>query len=307
MSSMTSVAARPSVDVLLDRWRDRDEISARSVLVTVLGDTIAPLGGVVWLADLIDLASSFGYNDRLVRTSMFRLAADGWVANERVGRRSRYSLTDFGQAEIADASARIYRRSALPWDGQWTLLFLGPDSATDDGELAQHLRWHGFAQIARDVHAKPNADVDGGRKLLDRLGVTPSSLVAAASFDAAGPTDAPEFRANSGLARAESAYRDFVDAYEWASSLVGGELTGEDAFLLRTMIVHDLRRSRLVDPELPADLLPNDWIGNRVMAMAGAAYQAVNEEAWVWVQSVTGLAPDPTDPQLTRRFAPPPP
>ncbi|MGI9615181.1 MAG: PaaX family transcriptional regulator [Acidimicrobiales bacterium] len=302
---MSSVAAHPSIEILLDGWRERDEISARSVLVTVLGDTVTPLGGVIWLADLIGLADSFGYNDRLVRTSMFRLAADGWVSNERVGRRSRYSLTDFGRAEIADASSRIYRRSALPWDGQWTLIFLAPDSGDAGRELDRHLRWHGFAQISSDVHAKPNADVAGGRKLLERLGAPADTLVASASFDAAGPADARAFRADSGLARAEAAYEDFVERYEWTGMLRGHELAAEDAFVLRTMIVHDLRRSRLADPELPVDLLPDDWIGSRATTIASAAYSAVDEAAWQWIESVTGLTADPSDPQLTQRFANP--
>ena len=115
----------------------------------------------------------------------------------------------------------------------------------------------------------------------------PQPLVAAASFDHASPTDTSTFRADSGLARAETAYRDFVDRYGWTTSLAGGELEPRDAFLLRTMIVHDLRRSRLADPELPADLLPTDWIGSRAMAMAGTAYQAVDDAAWRWVETVT--------------------
>lgn len=306
-STATSTPTNPRVAALADTWRERDEISARSVLVTILGDTVAPLGGVIWLADLIGLASSFGYNDRLVRTSMFRLAADGWVTNERVGRRSRYSLTEFGQAEIADATSRIYRRSALPWDGQWTLVFLAAGSSNGEHELARHLRWHGYAQIAHNVHAKPNADADGARTLLERLALQPQPMVATASFDATGPAGASTFRADSGLARAEAAYREFVDRYEWTESLTTGDLVPQDAFLLRTMIVHDLRRSRLADPELPADLLPADWIGARAMAMAGAAYQAIDDAAWRWVEAVTGLACDPSDSQVAQRFAPPTP
>ena len=58
--------------VRVQAWVDRENISARSALVTILGDTVVPLGGTVWLNDLITMASLFGFNERLVRTSMFR-------------------------------------------------------------------------------------------------------------------------------------------------------------------------------------------------------------------------------------------
>ncbi|MYL04319.1 MAG: hypothetical protein F4011_09090 [Acidimicrobiaceae bacterium] len=69
------------------------DISARSLLVTVLGDSVLPVTETLWLSGLFELAAPFGFSERLVRTSMFRLVSEGWVSNERVGRRSRYSLT----------------------------------------------------------------------------------------------------------------------------------------------------------------------------------------------------------------------
>lgn len=298
-------AVAPSIESQVIAWNERRDISARSVLVTILGDTVAPLGGSIWLADLITLAEAFGFSDRLVRTSMFRLVAEGWVMNERVGRRSRYSLTEFGLAEIADAASRIYRRSAQPWDGQWTLAFL---ASAPDEDLERHLRWRGFVRIAGDVLAMPNADAESARQLFERLGLDPQPMVAVAEFDSSGPvTDARTFRAASGLARAEATYRDFVDRYEWTTSLTADDLDPRDAFLLRTMIVHDLRRARLSDPELPADLLPVNWIGNQSMALAGSAYRVVDDASWCWAESVTGLIADRSDPQLARRFVDPPP
>ena len=93
-------AARPGaggntgdIAVAIRHRREQPDISARSVLVTVLGDSVLPVTKTVWLSSLFELARPFGFSERLVRTSMFRLAAEGWVSNERVGRRSRYSLT----------------------------------------------------------------------------------------------------------------------------------------------------------------------------------------------------------------------
>ena len=286
------------------RWGERPDISARSVLVTIMGDTVAPLGGTVWLADLIHLSGQFGFNERLVRTSMFRLVAERWVANERVGRRSRYSLTPFGRDEFAEADARIYGRGGADWDGMWTLVFVVSGDETES-DLVQHLRWHGFAEITKDVYAIPSGDVAATRKLFDRLDVDPHPPVATAHFDQLqAVARARSFHDTSGLADAEDGYRAFVDRYDWTVSAGVDRLSPRESFTLRTMLIHDLRRARLRDPELPAELLPTDWVGHQALDLAESIYRAVTEKSWLWVQSVTGLSTNPSDPILSNRFAP---
>src|SRR4029450_12083359 len=81
-------AARP--DPVVTRWVKRtlaaDPPRAKSLIVTVWGDALAPHGGVVWLAGLIRLMASFGINDRSVRTSVFRLGRGGAVKGWGSGR-----------------------------------------------------------------------------------------------------------------------------------------------------------------------------------------------------------------------------
>jgi DNA-binding transcriptional regulator PaaX len=54
-------------------------VRANSLIITVYGDMIAPHGGSVWLGSFINLVKPLGINDRLVRTSVFRLSKDGWL------------------------------------------------------------------------------------------------------------------------------------------------------------------------------------------------------------------------------------
>ena len=93
---------------------------AKSLVVTAWGDSIAPHGGAVWLAGLIRLLAPFGINERLVRTSVYRLAQDGWLSARQDGRRSLYRLTRQGQRRFEHAYRRIYAPSTTaPWDGGW--------------------------------------------------------------------------------------------------------------------------------------------------------------------------------------------
>jgi len=78
---------------LLDEFQARRPLRTGSLVISIFGDAIAPHGGAVWLGSLINILRPFGVNQRLVRTSVFRLAKDGWLESEQVGRRSYYSLT----------------------------------------------------------------------------------------------------------------------------------------------------------------------------------------------------------------------
>ena len=59
---------------------------AKSIVMTVFGDAIAPRGGAVWLGSLIALMDALKINDRLVRTSVFRLTEESWLHANRSGR-----------------------------------------------------------------------------------------------------------------------------------------------------------------------------------------------------------------------------
>src|SRR2546423_13534851 len=85
------VAAAAGPDAQVAQWIRRtladDPPRARSLVVTVWGDSLAPHGGAVWLAGLIRLLAPFGINERLVRTSVYRLAQEGWLGARQGGRR----------------------------------------------------------------------------------------------------------------------------------------------------------------------------------------------------------------------------
>lgn len=289
------------VEQRAQEWVSRKNISARTALVTILGDTVAPLGGTVWLSDLITMAAPFGFNERLVRTSMFRLVAERWVQNERIGRRSQYSLTSFGHEEFANAEARIYRHEEPAWDEAWTLVFV-PNLSEADHEFTQHLRWRGFAELRRGVYVAPKNDVTGVGLLVEQLDVEPPAVASARFADIAPLANWAPFQDRFGLAESELAYQGFVDENQWATSLATTALSDRDAFVVRTMTMHDWRRARLRDPELPRALLPDQWAGDAAMQMAAATYRATSDAAWRFAESVTSLKLDPTEPLGQARF-----
>ncbi len=279
--------------------------SARSVLVTIFGDSIVPVGGEVWLGDLFKLAAPFGYNERLIRTSMYRLVGEGWLESERVGRRSRYRLTEFAIDEFASAEQRIYHQRPIAWNRQWTVVFTGTaaTAAGDHRRLVDHLRWHGFAEVSDDVWILPEDSAEQTSHLLDRLEVQAAPPVASASFvDMEQLVSSGVLGSSFSLDEAEKAYQTFHTTYAHYGDRALDELHPQASFALRTMLVHDLRRARLTDPALPEASLPGDWSGAAAFELAARLYRQVTEAAWTAVDEATGLAPTDRS-TINRRFS----
>ncbi len=70
-----------------------------------------PTAAPSWLGSLIQLLEPIGINERLIRTSIFRLTKEGWLTAEKVGRRSYYSLTGTGRRRFDKAFKRVYSTS----------------------------------------------------------------------------------------------------------------------------------------------------------------------------------------------------
>ena len=111
-----------TIHTWIDKFLASDPPRAKSLVVTIFGDSIAPHGESIWLQSLIDLLHPFGVNERLVRSSVFRLVEEEGLVAERHGRQSRYGFTPSGRKRFERAHEKIYFASERRWTGEWTLL-----------------------------------------------------------------------------------------------------------------------------------------------------------------------------------------
>jgi len=264
---------------LRGRFRRQRPLRSGSLLMTILGDAIAPRGGRVTLGSLIRLAAPLGLPERLVRTSVARLAQDGWLAARRSGRTSEYALTGRGRRRFAAATRRIYGARPHGWNRRWTLILLAPAPASARApreRLREELQWLGFGQFAAEVFGHPSF---GGAPLRARLAEAgignQVTLLTAASVR---PRDDRRLvRCGWDLAELARAYRRFVTGFApLAAALAAGAVPApEVAFVARTLLIHEYRRIHLRDPALPDALLPGDWVGTAAYELCRELYRAL--------------------------------
>ena len=274
----------------IEQEKNAEPLRAKSLLMTLFGDAIAPHGGSIWLGSLIELMAPFGVSDRLVRTSVFRLTEEGWLASSRNGRRSAYSITDDALKRFGKAYRRVYAPLEPVWDGCWVLLFathadIAPSKRT---LFRKQIAWEGFGMISPGVYAHPAPDEDAVRSLLQRFGLQEQLFVASAR-DLPGSGGKPLSAAVGetwALDEVRDGYLRFIERFTPLARLLGsgnGGVSPEQAFVIRTLLIHAFRRVQLHDPKLPSSLLPDAWPGNESYALCRDIYRSVCDAAEDWL------------------------
>ena len=305
----------PEPNAHVRRWIRRELAAepprASSLIITIWGDAIAPHGGAVMLGGLIELLAPFGINERLVRTSVFRLAREGWLAARPIGRESLYRLTREGARRFEQAYRRIYEAPVERWDEAWEIVIAERLSAGERRALAQELGWEGFGTLAPGVLARPARDPATVARIASALGVANKIVTARALDDASlgGQTLASAVPHSWDLKGVAADYRRFIARF-------GGVIqrfrqVGDDArdpaqsFIVRTLLIHTYRRVLLRDPQLPAALLPLDWPGAAAYALCRDFYRLTHRAAErhlaATLRTERGALP-PAEPGFYRRF-----
>jgi len=297
------------IDQIIDDLLKHTQVRAKSMVVTVFGDSIVPRGGEVWLADLIQLMAPFGINDRMVRTAVYRLTQDGYFRTVKQGRKSLYLLTEEGARIFAVAERRIYATGPPSDAPGWTVLYLTAGlSAKSRKDLVKLLGWQGFAEIAPNVFASCTVEIVELRQTLDSVGAedTVASFLATPMVEREG---APAIRSLVQeawpLADLASQYLEFRTLLKPIAALLQGPVppSPEQAFMLRSLAVHAYRRLLLRHPSLPASLLPGDWPGSMAMEMYEAVYGGLLPASEHHLSAfMEGGASPAANPQFASRF-----
>lgn len=284
---------------LVESFASQRPLRAGSLIVTLYGDVLAPRGGTAWLGSLINALEPFGLNDRLTRTSVFRLAKDGWLTSTPVGRKSYYGLTDVGQRRFEAAAKRIYAAPVDDWDGQWLLVLINGLEASTKEQVRKELGWLGFGSLAPGLLGHPNPDTPAimeflkEQKLEDDVWLMHGQRVAMTSGQTVRDWVSRSWQLEDLENRYEKFLQQFRPIYQAARS--ARQLDPEMAFRTRVLLIHEYRKVHLRDPLLPNTLLPAAWPGRSAYQLCRNLYGKVvtDSERYVTEQFETADGPLP--------------
>lgn len=252
---------------------------AKSLIITFFGDVVSQHGREIWLGSAATALQGLGINDRLVRTSVFRLTKEGWLEVDREGRRSFYRFSNFGSLEYQRAARRIYSARGESWQGRWQLLI--PTTVDDKvrEDLRRSLNWLGFRTITPGTYARPGGDLDTIRGLLDEFNIEQSVVLMDAETSSLTTKKALREVVSEHWKLDELAadYADFIRLFGPLGQAIskGKKPTPEEAFQARLLLIHEYRRILLRDTPLPEDLLPNRWQGTVARQIVSSLYPSL--------------------------------
>jgi phenylacetic acid degradation operon negative regulatory protein len=223
----------------------------------VLGEFVLPTSGTCWTSALIEVLGRLGIAQKATRQALLRTAADGWLASERHGRRTRWRLTPAAEHLLTDGTARIhsFRSGQAGWDGQWLLVLVRVPEADRAARhlLRTRLTRAGLGNPAPGIWISPHTGrAAEAEQVLQGAGLLADAHVLAASHLAGAAVSSLAGQAWD-LAELELSYERFLTEFEPAGAA--------DPLVRITELVHAWRRFPWADPALPDELLPVGWTG----------------------------------------------
>ncbi|MDR7434063.1 MAG: PaaX family transcriptional regulator C-terminal domain-containing protein [Armatimonadota bacterium] len=279
-------------------------MKARSMLFTIFGDSVRYYGGEISTGSLIRLMGELGFSPGAVRVALARMARQGWVKARREGRRSFYALTERGRKRIEYGTHRVYSLRHGPWDGLWRILsYSFPEARRGERDrLRRELIWLGMGPLANGTWITPHNLIDYLKELVTAHGIQEYVILFTAKFTGPGGDKAVVQRCWN-LERIARWHQAFIRTFKPRFLTLqrrfarGNPPPDNFCFVEKVRLVHEYRKSLFVDPWLPDDLLPKDWVGYEAAKLFFAYYQLLAPRARAFFEKVFEPPPGWTPPK----------
>jgi phenylacetic acid degradation operon negative regulatory protein len=248
----------------------------RGLLITVLGDYVLPAGQPAPTSAFIDVMGRLDVEEMACRQALIRASADGWLISTREGRYTWWQLSPAFEQFLNVGTERIFGFTAVQseWDGHWLVVLARVPEANRAGRhlLRTRLGWAGFGTAA------PGVWISADR---DRFKIAEAVLAEAGALEDAqiflsehlgGGKVSTLVRQAWNLDEVEREYQTFIATFTRQPS--------NDPLVRVTRLVHAWRRMPLIDPGLPEELLPPNWIGARAATL-------FHRQHTKWIQAAT--------------------
>jgi len=258
-----------------------DDIDARpgsttSLLRTLIGLYLRPLGGTISSGALVGLAEDLGIPAARARTAITRLKKHGLLLAASGG----YALNPSAVPMLERGDRRIFAVRTMRAGDEWMLVSATiPETRRDlRHQLRRRLQFLGAGAVSAGLWILPghlDAEVE---ELLDELGARGFATL----FRTSDPRPAQP------LVQAVTAWWDLealrAEHEQFLASVTGLDLSTPFAAYVR--LIDSWRVLPYIDPGLPPELLPADWPGVRSMETFAELSALLAEPAGEHVRSV---------------------
>jgi len=268
-------------------------VRPQSAMLTLYGDYLLNRRDEIGIGSLITLLGNFGISPSAVRSAVSRMCHAGLLKGRTRGRRNYYSLTPKGHRLLSEGAQRIFVRRDTRWDGNWSIVTYSiPERRRKKRDLLRReLTWMGYGAAGAGTMISPYDLTEEVVELAERLGTTDNMHVFQARQK--GLTDARKVVSSCwDLGRIHKMYAAFIARYQprfeaWSQSLMVGEpVEASEYFVERFALIHEYRRLPFYDPDLPEELLPNDWLRPKAASLFQRFHDLLDEKATMYFNAV---------------------
>lgn len=268
-------------------------IRPQSATLTLYGDYLLDRGEEIGIGSLITLFNNFGLSDQAVRSAVSRMCHADLLKVRSKGRKSYYSLTPRGHNLLSAGAQRIFVRKDTTWNGTWNIVTytIPEEERKTRGTFRRELIWMGYGALSGATMISPYDLTGEVIKLAEQLGVIHRIHIFQAREN--GLTDAKEIVSSCwDLNRIHDMYYEFLEKYQpryerWVERINGNEdIEAGEYFLERFLLIHEYRKLPFYDPDLPEELLPEDWLRPRAATLFQEFYDLLTDKAMEYFNSV---------------------
>jgi phenylacetic acid degradation operon negative regulatory protein len=269
-------------------------LKPKSALLTLYGDYGLRKGrGEIGIGSLIELLGNFGLSEQAIRCSVSRMCRADILKVRHDNNKSYYSLTGAGTGLLETGEQRIFDHKTRHWDGNWSVVTYSiPEEKREiRNEFRQELGWLGYGALCDATWVSPNNRADEVEKIVVRLKIKDNVQVFLAKH--LGLTDAHGIVARCwDLDRLQQKYADFIEKYrpksdDFQNRVQNGVLIKpSECFVERFELIHQYRRFPFLDPDLPSELLPDNWLRSEAADLFNKYYSLLTEKANEYFDSV---------------------
>jgi len=240
--------------------------SARSLLLTLLGEFVLPDQQPVFTATLLAALAGTGIQEKAGRQAISRAAASGWIDGQKVGRQAAWLLTEKAKGMIADGTEQVKKLGSegSDWDGNWIVLHITlPESRrVDRVKLYRILGWIGFGNPTPGVWVCPDSTrLHKVKAAIASLDLDTHTLAfSAQTLDFGIPAD-QLIRQAWDLDAVALHYKTLLASFKNKPGI-----TTDQKLFQYIKLVNAIQRAPAIDPRLPSDLLPEKWPGHKLVS-----------------------------------------